>query len=561
MKAAFKLVEENLGRQVVARSAEVVFRSLGSTEFECEVRSPEGLTMRCNGALGDLEPRVLGDDALGTNPALVHNAWAFAKHDHLDRTLPEGAERKSHREQASAHRKTAAGIAELVDKLGTASKNSWCSACFTRSDHRRLTQGFGTMPAYLCESCGSPTLGCAGPGCANMATRGFAAVLVPRYCAEHRHEIPGFEKASASFGSLEDYHEFLDFGRRNLALGSRVAAISVLSAGALATGAFFAAPAIGGAIGSLSIAGGGYTGAAASSYGLALLGGGSIAAGGLGMAGGTAVVAAVGGALGGALGSSVTTAYIGADKSFYIELIKPGSGTAVIVANGLFSEGADTRKDWKDLVARRYPDSPIYRVHWGSNDLGDLAAMAKALGGQPAAALGVKGLAAKAGKAGAKKLGPLAPALVIAAAAKNPWHTAKVKADRTGVALAGLLARTDAKRYVLVGHSLGARVAATAAETLATSRSGPKIDTVHLLGAAVGSGGDWRLLNKAVTGAVHNYHSSNDGVLKYAYKTAQAGQTAVGFAGFRTDYHRIHDHDVSAIVAGHSKYLENVQLS
>ena len=56
--------------------------------------------MRCNGALGDLEPRVLGDDALGTNPALVHNAWAFAKHDHLDRTLPEGAERKSHREQA-----------------------------------------------------------------------------------------------------------------------------------------------------------------------------------------------------------------------------------------------------------------------------------------------------------------------------------------------------------------------------------------------------------------------------------------------------------------------------
>ncbi|PZT98815.1 MAG: DUF726 domain-containing protein [Gordonia sp. (in: high G+C Gram-positive bacteria)] len=545
---------------MVGRSAEVLFRSLGNAEVECEVRSPEGLTMRCNGALGDLEPRVLGDDALGTNPALVHNAWAFAKHDHLDRTLPEGVERRSHREQARVHRMIAAGIAELVDKLGTASKNSWCSACFTRSDHRRLTQGFGTMPAYLCESCGSPTLGCAGPGCANMATRGFAAVLVPRYCAEHRHEIPGFEKASANFGALEDYHEFLEFERRNLAQGSRIAAISVLSAGALATGAFLAAPAIGGAIGSLSVAGGGYAGAAASSYGLALLGGGSIAAGGLGMAGGTAVVTAVGGALGGALGSSVTTAYIGADKSFNIELIKPGPGIAVIVANGLFSEGTDTRTDWKKLVTRRYPDSPIYRVHWGSNDLGDLAAMAKALGGQPATALGVKGLAAKAGKAGAKKLGPLAPALAMAAVVKNPWHTAKVKADRTGVALAGLLARTDAKSYVLVGHSLGARVAATAAETLATSKGKPKIDTVHLLGAAVGSRGDWRLLSKAITGAVHNYHSSNDGVLKYAYTTAQAGQTAVGFAGFRTDFARIQDHNVSASVAGHSKYLENVQL-
>lgn len=545
---------------MVAQSAEVVFRSLGTTEFECEVRSPDGLTMRCNGALGDLEPRVLGDDALGTNPALVHNAWAFAKHDHLDRTLPDGDERTSHRVQAAAHRKTAAAIAELVDKLGTTTKTSWCSACFTQSEHRRLTQGLGTIPAYLCTSCGSPTLGCAGPGCANMATRGVAAMLVPRYCAEHRHEIPGFDKASANFGALEDYHEFLKFERRNLALGSRVAAVSILSAGALMTGAIFAAPAIGGAIGSLSVAGG-YTGAAASSYGLALLGGGSIAAGGLGMAGGTAVVAAVGGALGGALGSSVTTAYIGADKSFNIELIKPGSGTPVIVANGLFSEGADTRPDWKDLVKGRYPESPIYRVHWGSNDLGDLAAMAKTLGGQPAAAFGVKGLAAKATKAGAKKLGPLAPALVAAAVAKNPWHTARVKADRTGVALAGLLARTDAKSYVLIGHSLGARVVATAAETLARSKNKPKIDTVHLLGAAIGSKGDWRLLDKAVTGAVHNYHSSNDGVLKFAYKTAQAGQSAVGFAGFRTDFARIHDHDVSDHVAGHSKYLQGVQLN
>ncbi len=476
---------------MVGTSAEVVFRSLGNGEIECEVRSPAGLTMRCNGALGDLEPRVLGDDALGANPALVHNAWAFAKHDHLDRTLDEGAERHSHREQAKAHRQIAAGIAEFIDKHGAASKNAWCSACFTRSDHRRLTQSFRTIPAYLCQSCGSPTLGCAGPGCANMATRGFAAVLVPRYCAEHRHEIPGFDKASTSFGALEEYHEFLEFERRNLALGSRIATVSVLTAGALATGAFLAAPPIGGAIGSLSIAGsGGYAGAAASSYGLALLGGGSVAAGGLGMAGGTAVVAAVGGALGDALGRSVTTAYIGADKSFNIELIKPGSGVPVVVANGLFTEGADTRAAWKKLVTHRYPESPIYRVHWGSNDLGDLAAMAKALGGQPVAALGIKGLAAKATKAGAKKLGPLAPALVMAAVAKNPWHTARVKADRTGVALAGLLARTDAKSYVLVGHSLGARVAATAAETLSRSKSKPKIDTVHLMGAAVGSKGD-----------------------------------------------------------------------
>ena len=59
--------------------------------------------------------------------------------------------------------------------------------------------------------------------------------------------------------------------------------------------ALVAAPAIGGAVGSLV---GGYSGAVASSYGLALLGGGSIASGGLGMAGGTVVVTALGAALG-----------------------------------------------------------------------------------------------------------------------------------------------------------------------------------------------------------------------------------------------------------------------
>ena len=60
--------------------------------------------------------------------------------------------------------------------------------------------------------------------------------------------------------------------------------------------AILAAPAIGGALGAYL---GGYSGAAASSYGLAFLGGGSRATGGLGMAGGTAVVSVVGGGLGG----------------------------------------------------------------------------------------------------------------------------------------------------------------------------------------------------------------------------------------------------------------------
>ena len=69
--------------------------------------------------------------------------------------------------------------------------------------------------------------------------------------------------------------------------------------------AFFAAPAIGGAIGVW----GGLSGAAATSHGLALLGGGSLAAGGFGMAGGTVVVTAAGAGIGSAMGANVATSY------------------------------------------------------------------------------------------------------------------------------------------------------------------------------------------------------------------------------------------------------------
>lgn len=70
-----------------------------------------------------------------------------------------------------------------------------------------------------------------------------------------------------------------------------------------------------------------------------------------------------------------------------------------------------------------------------------------------------------------------------------------VRADRTGVALAGVLARIEAESFVLVGHSLGARAMITA-ETLATSEDASRIDTLHLLGAAEGRRGDWRLLRR-----------------------------------------------------------------
>jgi len=86
----------------------------------------------------------------------------------------------------------------------------------------------------------------------------------------------------------------------------------------IGTCAWFAAPAIGAALGSAA----GLSGAAATSYGLALLGGGSLAAGGAGMAGGMWLLTGAGAVVGlGAAGGGSVLLQIGA-ASARVELMK-----------------------------------------------------------------------------------------------------------------------------------------------------------------------------------------------------------------------------------------------
>lgn len=374
---------------------------------------------------------------------------------------------------------------------------------------------------------------------------------MPRYCAEHRHEIPGFEKAHHKLDTLVDYPEFFEFDEPNLSRASKLVGGTLALVAVAAPAALVAAPAIGGAVGTLV---GGYSGAAATSYGLALLGGGSLAAGGLGMAGGTVVVTALGAALGGALGASVTNAYVREDKSFHIEMLQGGPGVPVVVCNGFLSESGRGWGEWKKIVTTRYPDSPVYRVHWGAKELKDLGLLAGYGAVKVAVPAKLKEGALAANRLGGAKLGPLAPVLLAAGLAKNPWHVAKNRADKTGVVVADLLARTKTDSYVLVGHSLGARAMVVAAQTLGTKTDGPRIEAMHLTGAAVGATSDWTTLTARVDEAVYSYYSSHDSVLKYLYGVAMGGQKAAGLVGFTPAPPRLQNIDVSAQVERHSDY-------
>ncbi len=239
-----------------------------------------------------------------------------------------------------------------------------------------------------------------------------------------------------------------------------------------------------------------------------------------------------------------------------------GDGVPVIACNGFLTEEDRGWGGWRELVTERYPDSPVYRVRWGAKELKDLAILG---GGGAAKAVGVVGLkqaAQRATSAAAKKVGPLGPALMATDLMKNPWHVAKNRADKTGVIVADLLARTEADSYVLVGHILGARAMAVAAQTLGTKPGGPRVEAVHLLGAAIGakSADDWKSLTDPVNDAVYNYHSANDKVLKFAFSAAQMGQAPAGLKGFTPGGSKLKNIDVSDSVVGHSDYLKSVHL-
>lgn len=538
------------------QKSSVVARVLDGNRLECHIVAPKGQKLTLSGLTMDVEPQV-GAGELGSNRLLVNNAWAFAKAKFDAVNLPDQDQQKNAASRAKKHRKLAEWIADVAEDVTDEKKHAWCSACFGQHDHSKVNRSIAQLNTYVCDGCGSPGSPCMGPVCRNMAVRVPGAVQVKPYCAEHSHEIAGFEKADRKMGALNNYEEFLKYDKPNLARTTKVVGLAGLGIAAVTPVAYIAAPAIGGAVGAVI---GGFSGAAATSYGLALLGGGSLAAGGLGMAGGTLVVTAVGSALGGVLGASVVNAYVSEDKSFHIEMLQGGTGVPVIVCSGFLNEGSKGWGEWENIIAGRYADSPVYRVHWGSKELKHLAFLG---GGGAARALGMNALkeaALRAARTAGRKLGPLAPAMLAADVAKNPWSVARNRAEKTGAIVADLLARTDAESYVLVGHSLGARAMMVAAQTLGTKPGAPTIQAAHFLGAAVGAKRDCHALSAAVDEAVYNYHSINDSVLRYAYPIMEAGKEAAGRVGFIPSTDKVQNIDVSTLVKEHSDYLKTVSL-
>ncbi|MDO9352645.1 MAG: hypothetical protein Q7T55_03055, partial [Solirubrobacteraceae bacterium] len=295
----------------------------------------------------------------------------YAGHEWQRRRTRDPQKREHHEKEAAKWCKAAKDISALLGDLTEETEHGWCSDCLAKSDHRLARSRTKLrIRRYVCMECGSPTGRCDIPRCRNFADRGGGPGERTRFCAEHRHEIPSFEKLEAHVASLDDYLPWLEHERFNAKKFSTIAAVSVAGVAVVGPLAFVAAPAIGGALGAWT----GLSGAAATSHGLALLGGGAIAAGGQGMAGGIVVVTAAGVGLGGASGASVANAYVRSDKSFGFERLSNGAPQTVIFADGFLSEGNAGWGAWERIIGERYPEATVYRLAWGAKELKSLNA-------------------------------------------------------------------------------------------------------------------------------------------------------------------------------------------
>ena len=542
--------------------AYVSYESLEDDRFRCAVHTTEG-QLKLTGCLDGPESlQQEGQLDFTENTALVSLLLSYGSDRKRLHQAGDLSVIKDLQKQIRTLERKVLALAKMVSLLSNRRlREHWCSACFERSDHRRVDNKALIPSAYICMSCGNPSSKCPAPKCTNMAIRKTRAVVANPYCAEHRQDIASFDEANMVLADLADYANLFDYKKRNLA---RAAKITAASAGTgvllLAPLAVAAAPAIGGALGA-SFLGGGLTGAAATSHGLAMLGGGSLAAGGLGMAGGVVVVTAAGTALGSATGAAVANAYLKDDKSFKIHKHREGSGgPSVVFSSGWLTEGQEGWDAWQRIIDERYPNSTVYQVYWGSKEMKVLADLGLKGGLSAATKKLLKVSAARASKAATTKLGPMGLPLIAASLAKNPWHAAVARADMTAAVLADLIARTPENDYVLMGHSLGGRVMCGVAQTLGTRDKKSPVQSLHLLGAAVSRNQSWLTLQRGTTCGVWNYHSTNDAVLKNLYKPAQGGRAAVGCVGFGTGHDSIHDFDVSMRVKSHADYLREVDL-
>jgi hypothetical protein len=382
-------------------------------------------------------------------------------------------------------------------------------------------------------------------------------------CAEHDGSVADFTALDRRLTELDQYRELLRRRKSNLYAVARAGGGILAGAAVFCPITYFAAPGFAAVLGATGLLGAASTGTAIVTLQGAALASASLAAiGPGGVVGGAVLITAAGASLGGKAGAVVTNNYFGEVEDFKIIKVRDGTGPAIVLINGLLSQKKQNADDWLSGISLQYPNNPCYLVTWESAAMSYFGNIAASSGGPMAIKKVVEELISRQGRTLRQKANPLVWASVVTQIFGNRWHGSMVKASMTGLILADLLARTDHKEgFILMGHSLGARVIYYMLEALSTTKNA-NINDVYLLGGAVGldNSPDWDAAVSAVSGNIFNVYSTRDDVLRYLYQGANAFLSRpIGLGPIRSSSSKLKNLDASSIVDSHMNYKNSLE--
>lgn len=237
------------------------------------------------------------------------------------------------------------------------------------------------------------------------------------------------------------------------------------------------------------------------------------------------------------------------NDKFKITKHREGKYPAVITISGFLTEDDENYKNWESSIKNIYPDREWFHVEWNckkipekvKNVFNKILESKKATYSTRVTPMSLLPL----------NLNPYLsiPYFLI----NNWWHSAVRNSKHAGKKLASTFLACPNKEFILIGHSLGARVIFNCLEHMKRSRKETCIKEVHLLGGAVNSRkAKWNKTQSTVKDKVYNYYSGNDSILKICYSAAMIDRYPIGLKSIDLPY--FENIDSTFDILGHFEY-------
>lgn len=242
-------------------------------------------------------------------------------------------------------------------------------------------------------------------------------------------------------------------------------------------------------------------------------------------------------------------------EKFKITKHRDGNYPAIVTISGFLSEDFDNRLNWQNSILNAFPDSEWFHLEWNTQKF---PFKKKKYSNK---------VTVYVPKSSNPKWNWIKTATIFAFTytrtahllLNNWWHLTVRNSKHTGKLLGDTIMACKHKEFILVGHSLGARVIHNCLEHISNQDFETNIKEVHLLGGAVNSRKlKWEKTVNTVNDKIYNYYSKNDWVLKFLYGPFMIDRYPIGLQKIDLPY--FENIDSSKFISGHKEYIPNFHI-